>query len=183
MTVTEIQTGPSFATRWLSRRVARDCHQRWMRALITVIRGTKGLAVRPRCIGTAWSLPFGAILLHSSLNVRETHFVWLRNFAIRHLSTISSKILASHHVTSKSPAPALLQFCSLLSAQSSPCPSLTKSHLLLSFDVFWSIINISILLQKCFEFHSFSVISYPWKQNKTLAEQMFLHLAKYRCSL
>jgi hypothetical protein len=34
-----------------------------MRALITVIRGTKGLHVRPRCIGTAWSLPFGAILL------------------------------------------------------------------------------------------------------------------------
>jgi hypothetical protein len=33
-----------------------------MRALITVIRGTKGLNVRPRCIGTAWSLPFGAIL-------------------------------------------------------------------------------------------------------------------------
>jgi hypothetical protein len=34
-----------------------------MRALITVTRGTKGLNVRPRCIGTAWSLPFGAILL------------------------------------------------------------------------------------------------------------------------
>jgi hypothetical protein len=33
-----------------------------MKALITVKRGTKGLNVRPRCIGTAWSLPFGAIL-------------------------------------------------------------------------------------------------------------------------
>jgi hypothetical protein len=33
-----------------------------MRALITVIRDTKGLNVQPRCIGTAWSLPFGAIL-------------------------------------------------------------------------------------------------------------------------
>jgi hypothetical protein len=31
-----------------------------MRALITVKRGTKGLYVRPRCIGTAWSLPSGA---------------------------------------------------------------------------------------------------------------------------
>jgi hypothetical protein len=34
-----------------------------MRALITVKRGTKGLNVRPRCIGTAWSLPSGAILI------------------------------------------------------------------------------------------------------------------------
>jgi hypothetical protein len=34
-----------------------------MKALITVKRGTKGLNVRPRCIGTAWSLPFGAILI------------------------------------------------------------------------------------------------------------------------
>jgi hypothetical protein len=37
-----------------------------MRALITVKRGTKGLNVRPRCIGTAWSLPSGAILFYSN---------------------------------------------------------------------------------------------------------------------
>jgi hypothetical protein len=39
-----------------------------MRALITVKRGTKGLNVRLRCIGTAWSLLSGAILLLCFLN-------------------------------------------------------------------------------------------------------------------
>jgi hypothetical protein len=45
-----------------------------MRALITVTRGTKGLNVRPRCIGTAWSLPFGAILsrVFEKLTVTQT---------------------------------------------------------------------------------------------------------------
>jgi hypothetical protein len=40
-----------------------------MRALITVTRGTKGLYVRPRCFGTAWSLPSGPI--HSFIHSKE----------------------------------------------------------------------------------------------------------------
>jgi hypothetical protein len=53
-----------------------------MRALITVIRGTKGLNVRPRCIGTAWSLPFGAIL-HSTFSFKAKNRKHVRTYGPR----------------------------------------------------------------------------------------------------
>jgi hypothetical protein len=63
-----------------------------MRDLITVKRGTKGLYVRPRCIGTAWSLPSGAVLDRAATGTKNNG----KDVLIDILISISSVHATSH---------------------------------------------------------------------------------------
>jgi hypothetical protein len=68
-----------------------------MKALITVKRGTKGLNVRPRCIGTAWSLPFGAILFWGGEMCLESLYLGDKGTTIvRNVGKYSLNDTASH---------------------------------------------------------------------------------------